>query len=65
MKEVAFMTDQDANGNARKTDEIEVLAQRLAREMSIEEHKARELIELIGTDWPSLVREARFLKGRH
>jgi len=33
--------------------------------MSIAEHEARELIELIGTDWPSLVREARFLKARH
>ena len=59
------MTGQDGDGNARKTDEIEILAQRLAREMSIAEHEARELIELIGTDWPSLVREARFLKARH
>ena len=55
------MTGQDGDGNARKTDEIEVLAQRLAREMSIAEHEARELIELIGTDWPSLVREGRLL----
>jgi hypothetical protein len=59
------MTDLDGNGNARKSDEIEILVQRLAREMSIEEDEARELIGLIGTDWPSLLREARFLKGRH
>ena len=41
---------------------IEVLAGRLVREAGITEEQARELINLIGTDWNSLLREAHFLK---
>jgi len=36
-----------------------------AGETGISEEEAGRLIELIGTDWNSLLREARFLKGRH
>lgn len=45
--------------------DVELLAGRLAKDTGISEDEARELIRLIGSDWTSLVREARFLKGRH
>jgi hypothetical protein len=54
----------DKVGRRAKSD-VELLALRLAKETDISQHDARELIRLIGTDWTSLVREARFLKGRH
>ena len=63
------------NGKGRKTgdgkaagpakSDVELLALRLAKDTDISEDDARELIRLIGTDWTSLVREARFLKNRH
>ncbi|WP_281015664.1 hypothetical protein [Mesorhizobium sp. M00.F.Ca.ET.216.01.1.1] len=40
----------------------------MAKDSDISKEEARELIKLIGTDWPSLLpllREARFLKIRH
>ncbi|WP_292113631.1 hypothetical protein [Mesorhizobium sp.] len=43
----------------------ELLVPRLVKEAKISEEQARELVEMIGTDWPSLLREARFLKERH
>ncbi|MBZ9763231.1 hypothetical protein LB553_20435 [Mesorhizobium sp. CA8] len=55
---------QTGDGKAAR-DDIELLARRLAKDTDISENEARELIRLIGTDWTSLVREARFLKGRH
>ena len=54
----------DKAARPAKSD-VELLALRLAKETDISEGDARELIRLIGTDWTSLVREARFLKGRH
>ncbi|NUS20029.1 MAG: hypothetical protein HOQ25_09595 [Mesorhizobium sp.] len=42
-----------------------LLAKKLAKEVGITEAQARELIHMIGIDWTSLVREARFLKDRH
>ncbi|RWP80075.1 MAG: hypothetical protein EOR11_29335 [Mesorhizobium sp.] len=41
------------------------LARRLSEEVGISELDARDLIKLIGTDWNSLLREARFLNDRH
>ncbi|MBZ9942192.1 hypothetical protein LB533_13885 [Mesorhizobium sp. BR1-1-13] len=41
---------------------IQFLARRLAKEVGIPEAEARGLIKLIGTNWSSLLREARFLK---
>lgn len=52
------------NGDDRKAH-LKLLAERLTRETGIGEEEARRLIDLIGTDWDSLFREARFLKGRH
>jgi hypothetical protein len=39
----------------------ETLVQRLVKEANITEEQARELIALLGYDWASLMREARFL----
>ena len=52
------------NGDELKAP-IKLLAKRLARETGISEEYAERLIKLIGTDWNSLLREARFLKGRN
>jgi len=52
------------NGDEHKARR-KMLADRLARETGISEEEAERRIELIGTDWNSLRREARFLKGRH
>ncbi|MER8755161.1 hypothetical protein NKH69_05710 [Mesorhizobium sp. M0976] len=41
-----------------------LLAQSLANETGITEAQARELIEMIGTDHGSLLREGRMLKSR-
>lgn len=51
--------------NERKRIEVEALATRLAKETGISVEQAHKLIELIGTNWNSLLREARFLKSRH
>ncbi|PBB89587.1 hypothetical protein CK215_26455 [Mesorhizobium sp. WSM3864] len=56
--------DGKPDGSHRDKD-IHLLAARLAKETSVSEEEARELIRLIGTDWSSLVREAKFLKSRH
>ena len=37
------------------------IVQRLVKEAHITEEQARELIALLGSNWPSLMREARFL----
>jgi hypothetical protein len=52
------------HGDGREDDSIQFLARRLVKEVGISEQEARDLIKLIGTDWNSLVREARFLKHR-
>ena len=43
-------------------DTLEALAKRLAEESGISVAEAREIIRLVGTQWGSLVREARLLK---
>ncbi|BCG96834.1 hypothetical protein [Mesorhizobium sp. 131-2-1] len=52
------------NGDGLKAP-IKLLAKRLARETGISEDDAERLIKLIGADWNSLLREAKFLKGRY
>ena len=51
----------DERGRPPATDG---LVRRLVRESGITEEQARELIALLGYDWPSLMREARFLTGK-
>ncbi|WP_164780376.1 hypothetical protein [Mesorhizobium sp. M7A.F.Ca.US.011.01.1.1] len=55
---------KDGHGRVDK-DNQQLLARRLSEEVGISEPDARGLIKLIGTDWNSLLREARFLKERH
>ncbi|TIX83315.1 MAG: hypothetical protein E5V24_19505 [Mesorhizobium sp.] len=43
---------------------VQLIARRLAEQTGISEADARVLIELIGTNWNSLIREARVLKSR-
>jgi hypothetical protein len=50
--------DRDRTPSGAPDDSI---VQRLVKEANITEEQARELIALLGPDWPSLMREARFL----
>jgi hypothetical protein len=52
------MVDELIGSSPAATD---ALARRLAKASGITENQARELIALLGYDWASLVREARFL----
>ncbi|PBC02539.1 hypothetical protein [Mesorhizobium sp. WSM3860] len=59
------MAGNDGKQVQQTEADVQLLAHRLAKDANISEDDARELIKLIGTDWPSLLREARFLKSRH
>ncbi|WP_245459774.1 hypothetical protein, partial [Mesorhizobium sp. M1A.F.Ca.IN.022.02.1.1] len=59
------MVGNDGKQVQQTEADVQMLAHRLAKDADISENDARELIKLIGTDWPSLLREARFLKSRH
>ncbi|WP_081738923.1 hypothetical protein [Mesorhizobium ciceri] len=50
---------KDGDGREAKGNQ-QLLARRLSEEVGISEHDARDLIGLVGTDWNSLLREARF-----
>ena len=50
--------------NADKALDRAWLIQRLAKETGVSEAEAPDLVRLLGTDWSSLVREARLLKMR-
>ncbi|TPI13642.1 hypothetical protein FJW06_13020 [Mesorhizobium sp. B4-1-3] len=52
-------------GRDGKKDLADLLVRRLVKETGISEEQAREFVEMIGTDWASLLREARFLNRRH
>jgi hypothetical protein len=53
------------DGKVDKQQTEDLLITRLVKEAEISEQQARELIALIGTEWSSLIREARFLKNRN
>ncbi|RRH94985.1 hypothetical protein EH240_25965 [Mesorhizobium tamadayense] len=59
------MAGDDRKAVSQMEPDVELHAHRPARDTDISEGEARELIKLIGTDWLSLLREARFLKSRH
>ncbi|PBB36875.1 hypothetical protein CK218_23235 [Mesorhizobium sp. WSM3879] len=59
------MVGNDGKQVQQTEADVQMLAHRLAKDADISENDALELIKLIGTDWPSLLREARFLKSRH
>ena len=48
----------------QEDEALEELAKRLAEETGITVSEARDIIWLIGTNWGSLVREARLLKSK-
>lgn len=50
------MTDDDSRS------QVQVAVARLVSETGVTEMQARELISLLGLNWPSLVREARLIK---
>jgi hypothetical protein len=45
-------------------DSLMSLAQRLAKETGITESEAADLVSVLGTNWSSLVREARVIRRR-
>ncbi|WP_245489582.1 MULTISPECIES: hypothetical protein [unclassified Mesorhizobium] len=61
---VIFEALQHREGSLGESDQavFDLLAGRLARETGITQEQAGKLIETIGTDWSSLLREAHFLK---
>jgi hypothetical protein len=59
-----IMSEDDSEERADGRSVVEILARRLAEQTGISEPDARLLIELIGTNSNSLVREARLLKSR-
>jgi len=48
----------------RKQEELEQLATLLAKQTGITCDQACDLIRLLGTEWSSLMREARLLKNQ-
>lgn len=66
-KPTRLVSGQDAKrkNRARMEEEDEFLIRFLARETGIPETQARDLINMIGDDRSSLLREARMLKARH
>jgi hypothetical protein len=56
--------DNDKQNRAQKMDEETFLARSLAKETGITFDEARDLIEMIGTNRNSLLREARIPKKR-
>ncbi|RWE81018.1 hypothetical protein [Mesorhizobium sp.] len=58
------MSENAGKGSLGTGSAGEALTRRLAEQTGISEADARVLIELIGTNWNSLIREARVLKSR-
>lgn len=50
-----------ATDNSQNRAQFEALAERLVAETGISQAQARDLIALLGSDWSSLVREARLI----
>lgn len=50
-----------ATDNSQNRVQFEALAERLVAETGISQAQARDLIALLGSDWSSLVREARLI----
>lgn len=62
--EVIFEAMRHREGNLPEGDQValDILAAPLAREASVSDEQASELIKRIGSDWESLLNEAHFLK---
>lgn len=60
----SYITDEKRRDRGDKEEQEDFLVRFLARETGITEAQARDLVNMIGTDRASLLREARILKGR-
>ena len=52
------------DGDDQKRAEARAAATRLVMETGITNAEATDLVAVLGMNWPSLIREARLLKGR-
>ncbi len=60
----AYLIDEKRRDRGDREEQEDFLVRFLARETGITEAQARELINVIGTDRASLLRDARILKAR-
>lgn len=60
----AYIIDEKRRDRGDREEQEDFLVRFLARETGITEAQARDLVNMIGTDRASLLREARILKGR-
>jgi len=59
-----YIFDQKRRDRRHKEEQEDFLARSLAREAGITETQARKLIDMVGNDRASLLREARILKAQ-
>ena len=60
----SYIGDEKRRDRGDREEQEDFLVRFLARETGITEAQSRELVNMIGTDRASLLREARILKGR-
>jgi hypothetical protein len=60
----AYIIDEKRRDRGDREEQEDFLVRFLTRETGITEAQARDLVNMIGTDRASLLREARILKGR-
>lgn len=60
----SYIGDEKRRDRGDREEQEDFLVRFLARETGITEAQARDLVNMIGTDRASLLREARILKGR-
>jgi hypothetical protein len=63
--EQPHIADEKRRDRGHREEQKVFLARFLARETGISEAQARELIDMLGTDRSSLLREAKILKAQH
>ena len=61
----SYIADEKRRDRGHREEQEDFLVRFLARETGITEAQARELIDMVGTDRGSLLREARILKAQH
>ncbi len=71
LRNLSYLGSVTVAGEYLMADEIDKprlvdgpLIQRLIKETGISEAQARELVSLLGLNWASLMREARFLRQK-
>jgi hypothetical protein len=61
----SYIADEKRRDRGHREEQEDFLVRFLARETGITEAQARDLIDMVGTDRASLLREARILKAQH